>query len=166
LRVRHPDWRAPTSRVLCWDPEDGHLLAQADLTGFRIYDVFVSPEGRVYLAGAVKVGDRLEPAVRAYASPGALGTGAHTEIRLSGTFDHVTAVAAEGDDLYVGGNRWVQVSDRENVCYASFMRIRLAKYRLSGSGATLVSLHDPTPQDLQEIDLARYFPRLLPLRTP
>ncbi len=150
-----PDWGAPTSRVLCWDPEDGHLLAQADLTGFRIYDVFVSPEGRVYLAGAVKVGDRLEPAVRAYASPGALGTGAHTEIRLSGTFDHVTAVAAEGDDLYVGGNRWVQVS--EGRCYARFMRIRLAKYRLSGSGATLVSLHDPTPQDLQEIDLARYF---------
>jgi len=151
------DWGAPASRVLCWDPEDGHLLAQADLTGFRIYDVFVSPEGRVYLAGAVKVGDRFEPAVRAYASPGALGTGAHTEIRLSGTFDHVTAVAAEGDDLYVGGNRWVQVS--EGRCYARFMRIRLAKYRLSGFGATLVSLHDPTPQDLQEIDLARYFPR-------
>ena len=153
-----PDWGASTSRVLCWDPEDGHLLAQADLTGFRIFDVFVSPEGRVYLAGDMKVDNRFEPAVRAYASPGALGTGAHTEIRLSGTFDHVTAVAAEGDDLYVGGDRWVQVSDRENVCYASFMRIRLAKYRLSGSGATLVSLHDPTPQDLQEIDLARYFP--------
>ena len=148
------DWREYRSRVACWNPENGEPLVQADLTGFRIYDVYVSPEGKVYLAGDVRAGSRTEPAVRVYASPQALGTAALTEFRLSGTFAHVTAVAAEGDYLYVGGNHWVESRDPE--CSYRFLRVRLAKYRLSGPGASLVALHDPTPQDLQEIDLQRY----------
>ena len=148
------DWREYRSRVACWNPENGEPLVQADLTGFRIYDVYVSPEGKVYLAGEVRAGSRTEPAVRVYASPQALGTAALTEFRLSGTFAHVTAVAAEGDYLYVGGNHWVESRDPE--CSYRFLRVRLAKYRLSGPGASLVALHDPTPQDLQEIDLQRY----------
>ncbi|WP_448377802.1 hypothetical protein [Fervidobacterium sp.] len=147
----HTDWQGYRSRVVCWNPENGEPLVQADLTGFRIFDVFVSPEGKVYLAGEVST--NREPAVRVYASPQALETADFAEFRLTGTFDHVTAVAAEGDHLYVGGNRRIAVDQ----CYGgSFLRVRLAKYALSGSGAALVALHDPTPEDLQEIDLPRY----------
>jgi hypothetical protein len=68
---------------------------------------------------------------------------------LSADFATVTALALEGDTLYVGGSRYVQAPC--GFTTRRILRVRFAKYRMAGSSLTRLALHDPTPQDLQEI---------------
>ncbi len=68
---------------------------------------------------------------------------------LSADFAVVTALAAEGDTLYVGASRYVQAPCGSTT--RQILRVRFAKYRMAGSSLTRLALHDPTPQDLQEI---------------
>jgi len=130
-------------KLYCFDPATGDLTWSYDLP-LAPLDVFVAGDGRVFVGG--NVGDFSNPQARVLVLQGG---NLLAQYDLSADFAVVTALALEGDTLYVGGSRYVQApcgSDTRRI-----LRVRFAKYRVAGSFLTRLALHDPTPQDLQEI---------------
>jgi len=132
-------------KLYCFDPATGNLIWSYDLP-LDTFDVFVAGDGRVFVGGYE--GDPFISNSQARVlvlQGGAL----LAQYDLSADFAMVTALALEGDTLYVGGSRYVQApcgSDTRRI-----LRVRFAKYRMAGSSLTRLALHDPAPQDLQEI---------------
>jgi len=124
--------------VFCLDPETGEprwTYPTPNNAGF-VHDILVTEDGKVYVAQ----GNRVR----------VLQDGAElAQYDLSSDFYYVTALAVEGDTLYVAGSRKVQVACGNTS--RPIVRARLAKYQMSGGTLTQLALHDPTPQDLQEI---------------
>jgi hypothetical protein len=122
--------------VFCLNPETGATswtyTFLVNTEEDYVYDIFLAEDGKVYVAQ----GNRVR----------VLQDGAElAQYNLSGDFAYVTALAVEGNTLYVAGSRWV------NIGCGNILRARLAKYQISGGSLTRLALHDPTPQDLQEI---------------
>jgi hypothetical protein len=132
-------------KLHCFDPATGDPAWSYDLP-LALRDVFVAGDGRVFVG--VSVGDPFISTSQARVLVLQGGT-LLAQYDLSADFAVVTALALEGDTLYVGGSRYVQApcgSDTRRI-----LRVRFAKYRVAGSSLTRLALHDPTPQDLQEI---------------
>jgi hypothetical protein len=130
-------------KLYCFDPATGNLIWSYDLP-LDTFDVFVAGDGRVFVGG--DEGDFSNRQARVLVLQGG---NLLAQYDLSADFAVVTALALEGDTLYVGGSRYVQApcgSDTRRI-----LRVRFAKYRVAGSSLTRLALHDPTPQDLQEI---------------
>jgi len=131
------------TKLYCFDPATGNPTWSYDLS-LDPKDVLVLGDGRVFVGGYE--GDFSNPQARVLVLQGG---NLLAQYDLSADFAMVTALALEGDTLYVGGSRYVQApcgSDTRRI-----LRVRFAKYRVAGSSLTRLALHDPTPQDLQEI---------------
>ncbi|MGC8968773.1 MAG: hypothetical protein ACP5JV_10825 [Thermus sp.] len=128
------------SSLWCFDPETGNP-AWSYLLPLAPRDVLVAGDGRVFVGGDINLGG----AVLVLQGGTLLA-----QYDLSADFAIVTALAAEGDTLYVGGVRFVQAPCGSTT--RQILRVRFAKYRMAGSSLTRLALHDPTPQDLQEIN--------------
>lgn len=131
-------YRNSIPTVVCLDPETG-MERWRSVLPVNPYDIFVAADGTVYVGGWKN------------------GVGAVLALR-EGTllqrwdlpdFYTVTALAVEGDTLYAGGTR--QTTAPCGAASRTIHRVRFGKYRLSGSTATRLALHDPSPEDLQEI---------------
>jgi hypothetical protein len=127
-------------KLYCFDPATGNPTWSYDLP-LAPRDVFVAGDGRVFVGGYEDF-----PQARVLVLQG--GT-LLAQYDLSADFAVVTALALEGDTLYVGGSRYVQAPCGSTT--RRILRVRFAKYRVAGSFLTRLALHDPTPQDLQEI---------------
>lgn len=130
-------------KLYCFDPATGNPAWSYDLP-LAPRDVFVAGDGRVFVGG--NVGDLSNPQAWVLVLQG--GT-LLAQYDLSADFAVVTALALEGDTLYVGGSRYVQAPCGSTT--RRILRVRFAKYRVAGSSLTRLALHDPAPQDLQEI---------------
>jgi len=130
-------------KLYCFDPATGNPTWSYDLP-LAPRDIFVAGDGRVFVGGDEGDFSNLQARVLVLQGGNLLA-----QYDLSADFAMVTALALEGDTLYVGGSRYVQApcgSDTRRI-----LRVRFAKYRVAGSFLTRLALHDPTPQDLQEI---------------
>jgi len=126
-------------KLYCFDPATGNPAWSYDLP-LAPRDVFVAGDGRVFVGGDSNFQARV-----LVLQGGTL----LAQYDLSADFAVVTALALEGDTLYVGGSRYVQAPCGSTT--RQILRVRFAKYRVAGSFLTRLALHDPTPQDLQEI---------------
>jgi hypothetical protein len=126
-------------KLYCFDPATGNPAWSYDLP-LAPRDVFVAGDGRVFVGGD----SNLQARVLVLQGGTLLA-----QYNLSADFAVVTALALEGDTLYVGGSRYVQAPCGSTT--RRILRVRFAKYRVAGSSLTRLALHDPTPQDLQEI---------------
>jgi hypothetical protein len=126
-------------KLYCFDPATGNPAWSYDLP-LAPRDVFVAGDGRVFVGGD----SNLQARVLVLQGGTLLA-----QYDLSADFALVTALALEGDTLYVGGSRYVQAPCGSTT--RQILRVRFAKYRVAGSSLTRLALHDPTPQDLQEI---------------
>jgi hypothetical protein len=126
-------------KLYCFDPATGNPTWSYDLP-LAPRDVFVAGDGRVFVGGY----SNLQARVLVLQGGTLLA-----QYDLSADFALVTALALEGDTLYVGGSRYVQAPCGSTT--RRILRVRFAKYRVAGSSLTRLALHDPTPQDLQEI---------------
>ena len=126
-------------KLYCFDPATGNPAWSYDLP-LAPRDVFVAGDGRVFVGGDSDFQARV-----LVLQGGTL----LAQYDLSADFAVVTALALEGDTLYVGGSRYVQAPCGSTT--RQILRVRFAKYRVAGSFLTRLALHDPTPQDLQEI---------------
>jgi hypothetical protein len=130
-------------KLYCFDPATGNPAWSYDLP-LAPRDVFVAGDGRVFVGGYE--GRFPDPQARVLVLQGGKPL---AQYDLSADFAVVTALALEGDTLYVGGSRYVQAPCGSTT--RRILRVRFAKYRVAGSFLTRLALHDPTPQDLQEI---------------
>lgn len=130
-------------KLYCFDLATGNPTWSYDLP-LAPRDVFVARDGRVFVGG--DDGDFSNPQARVLVLQGGNPL---AQYDLSADFAVVTALALEGDTLYVGGSRYVQAPCGSTT--RQILRVRFAKYRVAGSSLTRLALHDPTPRDLQEI---------------
>ncbi|KGQ21342.1 putative Ig domain-containing protein [Thermus filiformis] len=125
--------------VFCLDPGTGETRWTYTIptnTGF-IHDILVTEGGKVYVAQ----GNRVR----------VLQNGAElAQYDLSGDFAYVTALAVEGDILYAAGSYRVDIRCDHWPWRAWFMRVRLGKYRTTGSTLIPMAHHDFSPEELME----------------
>ncbi len=133
----------------CLDAETGEERWRFSRPNFRMLDVFVTEDGRVLVAGLDYSTSPFKALVLVLGNQGSL----QATYDLSVQLDLITAILLDGNIIYVGGVRWVDNGGGSRCLFGrpGIYRLRVAKYILTGSGASLEALYDPTPGEIGEL---------------